>query len=161
MAVLSAEAFFRWLPDDEDEIARHFGGDGHTVQPWVAKGTEHIERRLDRYDPYSAATALDRPFPSDWTRDLLGTVADDEVIRSWSIDGKPPIAQMPGGLRAVGVITPGARVDAACLSVVTHCFPCSRHPSVVLSWHSPPRNTIEGNRADVLEIRAALPIGRW
>lgn len=87
MAVLSAEAFFRWLPDDEDEITRHFGGDGHTVQPWVAK-VPNTERRLDRHDPYSAATALDRPFPSDWTRDLLGTIADDEVIHSWSIDGK-------------------------------------------------------------------------
>ena len=87
MAVLSAEAFFRWLPDDEDEIARHFGGDGHTVQPWVAK-TPNTERQLDRHDPYGAATALDRPFPSDWTRDLLGTVADDKAIRRWSIDGR-------------------------------------------------------------------------
>lgn len=87
MAVLSAEPFFRWLPDDEDEIAGHFGGDGHTVQPWVAK-TPNTERQLDRYDPYGAASALDRPFPSDWARDLLGTVADDEVIRRWSIDGK-------------------------------------------------------------------------
>ncbi|SEB25125.1 hypothetical protein [Variovorax sp. YR216] len=87
MAVLSAEAFFRWLPDDEDEIARHFGDDGHTVQPWVAK-TPNTERQLDRHDPYGAATALDRPFPSDWTRDLLGTVADDEVVRCWSVDGK-------------------------------------------------------------------------
>lgn len=87
MAVLTSEAFFRWLPDDEDEIARHFGGDGHTVQPWVVK-TPNTERQLDRHDPYGAATALDRPFPSDWTRDLLGTVADDEVIRRWSIDGR-------------------------------------------------------------------------
>lgn len=87
MAVVSAEAFFRWLPDDEDEIARHFGGDGHTVQSWVAK-TPNTERQLDRHDPYGAATALDRPFPSDWTRDLLGTVADDEVIRRWSINGR-------------------------------------------------------------------------
>ncbi|WP_238865902.1 hypothetical protein [Achromobacter xylosoxidans] len=87
MAVLSAEAFFRWLPDDEDEIARHFGDDGHTVQPWVAK-TPNTERQLDRYDPYGAATALDRPFPADWTRDLLGTIADDEVVRRWSVDGR-------------------------------------------------------------------------
>jgi hypothetical protein len=87
MAVLSAEPFFRWLPDDEDEIASNFGGDGHTVQPWVAK-TPNTERQLDRHDPYGAATALDRPFPSDWTRDLLGTVADDEVIRHWTIDEK-------------------------------------------------------------------------
>lgn len=88
MAVLSEEAFFRWLPDDEDEVTRHFGGDGHTVQPWVAK-TPNTERKFDRHDPYGAATALDRPFPSDWTRSLLGTVADDEVVRCWSIDGRP------------------------------------------------------------------------
>lgn len=87
MAVLSAEAFFRWLPDDEDEIACHFGGDGHTVQSWVTK-TPNTERQLDRHDPYGAATALGRPFPSGWTRDLLGIVADDEVIRSWSIAGQ-------------------------------------------------------------------------
>ena len=87
MAVLSAEAYFRWLPDDEDEIARHFGDDGHTVQPWIAK-TPNTERQLDRHDPYGAVTALDRPFPSDWTRDMLGTVADDEVVRRWSVDGR-------------------------------------------------------------------------
>lgn len=88
MAVLSEEAFFRWLPDDEDEVTRHFGGDGHTVQPWVAK-TPNTERKFDLHDPYGAATALDRPFPSDWTRSLLGTFADDEVVRCWSIDGRP------------------------------------------------------------------------
>lgn len=87
MAVVSAEAFFRWLPDDEDEIVRHFGGDGHTVQPLVAK-TPNSERQLDRHDPYGAATALDRHFPSDWTRDLLETVAEDEVVRRWSIRGR-------------------------------------------------------------------------
>ncbi len=88
MAVLAEEAFFRWLPDDEDEVTRHFGSDGHTVQPWVAK-TPNTERKFDRHDPYGAATALDRPFPSDWTRNLLGTFADDEVVRCWSIDGRP------------------------------------------------------------------------
>jgi len=87
MAVLSAEPFFRWLPDDEDEVARNFGGDGHTVQPWIAK-TPNPERQLDRHDPYGADTALDRPFPSDWTRDLLGIMADDDVTRRWSIGGR-------------------------------------------------------------------------
>ncbi|WP_235089354.1 hypothetical protein [Chromobacterium sp. Beijing] len=87
MALLSEEAFFRWLPDDEDEIARHFGSGGHTVQPWVAK-TPNTERQLDRHDPYGAASALDRPVPADWTRDLLGTVAEDEVTRRWSIGGR-------------------------------------------------------------------------
>lgn len=88
MAVLSAEAFFRWLPDDEEEMARHFGGDGHTVQPWVAK-TPNTERQIDRHDPYGAASALDRPFPLDRARELLETVADDAVIRRWSICGRP------------------------------------------------------------------------
>lgn len=87
MTLLSEEAFFRWLPDDEDEIARHFGSDGHTVQPWVAK-TPNTERQLDRHDPYGAASALDRPVPAGWTRDLLGTVAEDEVTRHWSIGGR-------------------------------------------------------------------------
>jgi hypothetical protein len=87
MAVLSDEAFFRWLPSDEDEIARHFGSDGHTLQPWVAEAP-NIERQLDRHDPYGTTTALDRPLPSDWTRNLLGTVADDQVVRRWTIDGK-------------------------------------------------------------------------
>lgn len=84
MSVLSDEAFFRWLPDDEDEIARHFGSDGHTVRPWVEK-TPNTERKIDRHDPYGTATALDRPFPSDWTRELLDAVADDRVTRCWSV----------------------------------------------------------------------------
>ena len=86
MTLFSEKAFFRWLPDDEDEIVRNFGSDGHTVQPWVAK-TPNTERQLDRHDPYGTSTALDRPFPLAWTRDLLGTVAGDDVIRHWSVDG--------------------------------------------------------------------------
>lgn len=87
MAVISAEAFFRWLPNNEDEIARHLGSDGHTVQPWIVN-SPNIERQLDRHDPYGSSTALDRPCPSDWIQALLGTVADDEVVRCWSIDGR-------------------------------------------------------------------------
>lgn len=86
MTLLSDKPFFRWLPDDEDEIARHFGGDGHTVQSWVAK-TPNTERQLDRHDPYGTATALGRPFPLEWTRDLLRAAADDDVVRHWSVDG--------------------------------------------------------------------------
>ncbi|MDR6585656.1 hypothetical protein [Herbaspirillum frisingense] len=86
MTVLSSEAFFRWLPDDEDEIDRHFGDDGHTVQPWVEK-TPNTERQLDRYDPYGTATALDRPFPAEWARELMGISVVDPVSRRWSIDG--------------------------------------------------------------------------
>lgn len=86
MTLLSAEPFFRWLPADDEKVARHFGDDGHTIQFWVEK-IANTECRLDRKDPYATASALDRPFPSAWTRALLGTVADDEVTRHWSIDG--------------------------------------------------------------------------
>lgn len=88
MALLSDEPFFRWLPDDEDEIARHFGRDGHTVQAWVAE-TPHTERQLDRHDPYASTTALDRPFPTVSSRELLGAVPDDSVVRRWSVNAAP------------------------------------------------------------------------
>lgn len=86
MALLSDEPFFRWLPDDEDEITRHFGRDGHTVQPWVAE-PPNTERQLDRHDPYAATTALNRPFPSAPTQERMRTQPDDPVVRRWSIDG--------------------------------------------------------------------------
>lgn len=87
MAILSGEAFFRWLPGDQEEITREFGCEGHTVQSWITT-TPNPELQLDRHDPYGSTTALGRPFPSDWTRDLLGTVASDEAPRHWGIDGK-------------------------------------------------------------------------
>ncbi|WP_306027473.1 hypothetical protein [Stappia sp. MMSF_3263] len=86
MALLSDEPFFRWLPHDEDEIGRHFGRDGHTVRPWVAE-TPNTERQLDRHDPYATTTALDRPFPSTFTQERMGTKPDDPVVRRWLIDG--------------------------------------------------------------------------
>lgn len=86
MALLSDEEFFRWLPDDQDEITRQFGGDGHTVQPWAEKAP-NTEYQLDRHDPYGATAALERPYPSSRTQNLLGTVADDVVGRNWSIGG--------------------------------------------------------------------------
>lgn len=85
MTVLSSEAFFRWLPDDDEGIARHFG-DGHTVQPWIASSS-NTDRQFDRHDPYGTTTALERHFPSQWIQQLSGAVADDEVTRGWSIDG--------------------------------------------------------------------------
>ncbi|MCW2290120.1 hypothetical protein M2262_000170 [Pseudomonas sp. BIGb0408] len=87
MAVLSADAFFRWLPDNEEEITRQLGDDGHSVQQWITKAS-HPELQLDRHDPYAAAVALDRHFPSDETRNLMKTVADDQIGRCWSIDGR-------------------------------------------------------------------------
>lgn len=86
MAILSDEAFFRWLPCDQEEITREFGCDGHTIQSFITT-TPNPELQLDRHDPYSSTTALSRPFPSDWTRELQGTVASDEVTRHWWIDG--------------------------------------------------------------------------
>jgi predicted RNA-binding protein YlqC (UPF0109 family) len=85
--LLSDEPFHLWLPDDEDEIERHFGRNGHTIQPVVAK-RPNTERQLDRHDPYGASTALDRPSPSDWMRDILGIVADDPAVRFWSANGR-------------------------------------------------------------------------
>jgi hypothetical protein len=88
MALLSDEPFFRWLPDDNDEIARHFGRTGHSVEEWVS-ATPNTERELDRYDPYATSTALDRPFPAEWVRTEQSIVAEDGVVRSWSRDGIP------------------------------------------------------------------------
>lgn len=87
MTVLSAEEFFRWLPHDEHDIERHFGESGHTVRSWV-ETTRNPDQRLDRHDPYAVNTALNRPFPSEWTRDLLGIAPQDPVTRHWSVQGQ-------------------------------------------------------------------------
>jgi hypothetical protein len=87
MALLSEEPFFRWLPSDEEEVARDCGGDGHTVRPWVAKQPD-TDLQLDRHDPYAAMDAVHRPFPSDWVQDLMRTSPDDPVVRHWSTNGK-------------------------------------------------------------------------
>jgi hypothetical protein len=83
MTLLSEEPFFRWLPDDEDEISQNFGKEGHSVQPWVAV-TPNTQRQLDRHDPYGAGSALDRPFPMDVTRQALGVTPGDPVVRHWT-----------------------------------------------------------------------------
>lgn len=88
MTLLSDDPFFRWLPHDEDEIARHFGRAGHSIQAWVSE-TPNTELELDRYDPYAASTALDRPFPAEWVRAEQSIVADDVIVRSWSRDSVP------------------------------------------------------------------------
>lgn len=83
MTLLSEEPYFRWLPDNEDEISRHFGKEGHSIQPWVAV-MPNTERQLDRHDPYGAKSAIDRPFPTDFTQQVLGVNPGDAVVRQWT-----------------------------------------------------------------------------
>lgn len=35
MTLVSDAPFFRFLPDDEEEIRRNFGEEGHSVEEWV------------------------------------------------------------------------------------------------------------------------------
>ena len=83
MTLLTDENFFRWLPDDTDEIASHFGQDGHTVREWIAT-VQHSERHFDRTDAYAATTATQRAAPSAWICEQLDLAADDLIVRSWS-----------------------------------------------------------------------------
>lgn len=88
MTLLSEEPFFRWLPDSADEIVRHFGERGHTVQPWLTTPV-NTERQLDGRDPYAATTALNRPFPSEFTQKLVGVSPRDPTARCWDINATP------------------------------------------------------------------------
>jgi hypothetical protein len=83
MTLLTDEAFFRWLPDDEDEIARHFGREGHSVRAWIDT-VHNAERQFDRHDPYAASTAMSRPSPANWVREQLVLRPDDPIARTWS-----------------------------------------------------------------------------
>jgi len=83
MALLAEKPFFRWLPDDEDEIHRHLGPERHSVRAWIER-EKHSERRFDRQDPYAATTANQRPWPAKWVQDALGLSPDDPMLRSWS-----------------------------------------------------------------------------
>jgi hypothetical protein len=83
MTLLTDEPFFRWLPDDEDEIARHVAREGHSVRAWMDT-VQNAERQLDRYDPYATATALRRPSPAKWVREQLTLRPDDPIGRTWS-----------------------------------------------------------------------------
>lgn len=83
MTVLTDEKFFRWLPDDDDEIARHFGSEGHSVRAWIDT-VKNSERRIDHHDPYATSTAMQRPFPAAWVRELLKLRADNPIVRTWS-----------------------------------------------------------------------------
>lgn len=82
MTLLFDEPFFRWLPDDEDEITRHFGQEGHSVKAWLAE-IPNTQRQLDRHDPYGCTSALDRPFPTDATVQALSASPGDRAVRQW------------------------------------------------------------------------------
>jgi hypothetical protein len=86
MTLLTDEAFFRWLPDDEDEIARHIGREGHSVRAWIDT-VHHAERQFDRHDPYAATTAMRRPSPANWLRKQQALRPDDPIARTWSDAG--------------------------------------------------------------------------
>jgi hypothetical protein len=83
MTLLSDEPFFRWLPDDPDNIERHFGREGHSIRAWI-ESVQHSERHFDRYDPYAASTAMHRPAPAGWVRAALTLSAEDTMDRRWS-----------------------------------------------------------------------------
>ena len=83
MAVLADEPSARWLPDDQEEISRLFGDDGHSVRAWIERD-QHSERKFDRQDPYAATSAHQRPRPAAWVRDALALTPDDAIPRSWS-----------------------------------------------------------------------------
>ncbi len=83
MALLAKEPFFQWLPHDDDEIARHFGREGHSIRAWIGRD-EHPERKFDRQDPYAATSSTDRPRPLSWVRDALGLTAEGEASRKWA-----------------------------------------------------------------------------
>lgn len=80
MTVLTGEEFFHWLPDDDDEIARHFRNEGHSVRAWIDT-VKDSERQFDHHDPYATSTAMQRPFPTAWVRELLTLRADDPIVR--------------------------------------------------------------------------------
>lgn len=86
LTMLTDPKFFRWLPDDEHEVRRHFQVKGHTVRAWVEK-VHNSERQLDRRDPYASPTAMSRPKPDRWVIEEFGLSADDNVVRRWVADG--------------------------------------------------------------------------
>lgn len=91
MAALTDEPFFRWIPCDEEEIPRDFGGSGHSIRAWIDT-VQHAERQFDRHDPYAATTALNRPSPAGWVRKLLTLRQDDQIGRNWSDAAGPAFA---------------------------------------------------------------------
>lgn len=83
ITMLTQEPFFRWLPDDEDEIQRHFGKSGHSIRAWIDE-VKNSEHNLDRHDPYASRTAMSRPRPASWVQEALQLQPVDDVVRLWA-----------------------------------------------------------------------------
>jgi hypothetical protein len=88
-ATITAEPFFRWLPNDNNNFERHVRKMSVNTRPWL-KQVEHDEKHLDRHDPYAAPTALQRESPEDWVAAVLCVSQRDAAGRFW--DGAVPAA---------------------------------------------------------------------
>jgi hypothetical protein len=84
--MLTDPKFFRWLPDDAEEISRHFRVSGHTVRA-LLRPEGQTERQLDRLDPYATTTAMRRPLPAEWVATDFDVSAGDHVVRNWVSEG--------------------------------------------------------------------------
>ena len=83
LAALTGPKFFRWLPDDEDNIEREFRGADHSVTAWLSSN-DYADSRFDRHDPYATPTALSRPSPEQWVLEKGAISSADPIVRSWS-----------------------------------------------------------------------------
>lgn len=86
--ILTDPKFFRWLPDEDDEIGHHFRVEGHSVRAWLKPANEN-ERQIDRHDPYATTTAMRRPLPADWVIEDYVLASADSIVRSWTSQGSP------------------------------------------------------------------------
>ncbi len=90
LAAMSAAPFFRYLPMRRDDRHRdEYGRCRHNVMNWVADDEEHLDRRIDRHDPYAASSSVARPELAPWLAAYNGLVPDDPTGRSWSIHNRP------------------------------------------------------------------------
>src|SRR5580704_6166190 len=61
LAVAVAKPFFQWLPREDDHFDWQKLGDARSpIRAWTTT-SPHSDRQLDRHDPYTASTALNRP----------------------------------------------------------------------------------------------------
>ena len=90
LAVAVAKPFFQWLPREDDHFDWQKLGDARSpIRAWTTT-SPHSDRQLDRHDPYTASTALNRPRPTDMITGALDLVVGDPFTRVWRDPaGKP------------------------------------------------------------------------